>query len=160
VGRIYTVSVSESAQAGQVDFFELVPATGKPLVIHAWEIGQNTEVGDAAEESLALLLKRGSSGSTSGSGGATPTPVPLAATDTAAGFTAETMNTTQAVAGGGTLTTVMATAFNVRSSPLQWVFTPELRPVFAPAERCILSLGDAPADSITWSFTVWAEEIS
>lgn len=160
MGRMYTVSVAESAQTGQVDFFELVPATGKSICIHGWEIGQNTEVADAQEESLALLLKRGSSGSTSGSGGSTPTPTPLSPADTAAGFTAEAMNTTQAAAGGGTLVTLMATAFNVRSSPIQWLFTPELRPVFAPAERCVLALGDAPADSITWSVTIFVEELS
>lgn len=159
MGRMYAVSVSESAQTVQVDFFEIVPPSGRIVVLHGFEIGQNTEFGDAAEESLALLVKRGSSGSTSGSGGSTPTPAPLETNAGAAGSTVEAMNTTQAVAGGGTLTTIMATAFNVRSSPLQWIFTPEMRPVFGPSERCVIALGDAPADSITWSVTAWFEEI-
>lgn len=159
MGRMYSVSVTESAQTTQIDLVEIVPASGRIVIVHGWEIGQSTELGDAAEESITLLMKRGSSGSTSGSGGSTATPTPLETNAGAASSTVETMNTTAAVAGGGTLTTMMATAFNVRSSPVQWIFTPEMRPIFGPSERFILGLNDAPADSITFSLTLWFEEI-
>lgn len=159
MGRLYSVAVTESAQTTQIDLVEIVPAAGRIVVVHGWEIGQSTELGDAAEESLTLLLKRGSSGSTSGSGGATATPTPLETNAGAASSTVETMNTTAAVAGGGTLTTLMATAFNLRGSPVQWWFTPETRPVFGPSERAVLGLNDAPVDSVTFSLTLWFEEI-
>jgi hypothetical protein len=159
MGRMYTVSVTESAQTTQIDLVEIVPAAGRVVVIHGWEIGQSTELGDAAEESITLLAKRGSSASTSGTGGAVTTPTPTETNAGAATSTVETMNTTAAVAGGGTLVTLMATAFNIRSSPIPWTFTPEMRFVIGPAERFVLGLNDAPTDSITFSLTLWFEEI-
>lgn len=159
MGKMYTAATAESAQTAAVDLFELTAPSTRIVYIHAIEIAQNTEVGDSAEESLALLFKRGSSGSTSGSGGSSVTPAPVDANAGSAGSTVEMMNTTAAVAGGGTLTTLVATAFNVRSSPVQWIFTPEMRPVVSPSERFIIGLGDTPADSITWSVTVWFEEV-
>ena len=159
MGRMYSVAVTESAQTAQIDLVEIVPAAGRIVVVHGWEIAQTTELGDAAEEALTLLAKRGSSGSTSGTGGATATPTPLETNAGAASSVVETMNTTAAVAGGGTLVTIMATAFNVRASPVQWVFTPEMRPVIGPAERFVLALNDAPTDSITFPLPLWFEEI-
>lgn len=157
MGRIYTASVTATAVTAAVDLVEIVPPAGRLVFLHGWDIGQTTEFGDAQDETLGLILKRGSSGSTSGSGGSTPTPAPHETNQGAAGSTTEMMNTTQAVAGGGTLVTIYPTAFNVRAGD-RMVFTPEMRPVFGPSERLVLSM-TAPADSITCNVSITFEEV-
>ena len=157
MGRIYTASVTGTAVTAAVDLCEIVPPAGRIVVLHGWDINQTTDFGDAQDEVLGLLLKRGSSGSTSGSGGSTPTPAPHETNQGAAGSTTEMMNTTQAVAGGGTLTTIWTTSWNVRAGDYR-VLTPEMRHVFGPSERLILSQ-TAPADSITMNVSIFFEEI-
>lgn len=153
MSRCYSVSFAAVAVTAQQDFFELVAAAGKPLRILGYELSQSSDVGDAAEEGLSVLLKSGST--TSGSGGSTPTPTPNNVTDTAAGFTAEANNTTKASAG--TIVTHHATNWNVRQALL--VMYPEkLQPEIAGGRRATLELGTTPADSLTCSGTIWVEE--
>ncbi len=157
MGRMYTASVAATAVTTAIDLAEIVPAAGRVVVLHGWDIFQTTDFGDAQDEGLGLLLKRGSSTSTSGSGGSSPTPAPHETNAGAASSTVEMMNTTQAVAGGGTLTTLYTTGFNVRAGD-RMVFTPEMRFVFGPSERLILAM-TVPADSITCNVSVVFEEI-
>lgn len=157
MGRIYSVVVSSSVQTTAVDLFELLAATGVPVVLHNINITQNTEVGDAQEEMLQVLLKRGV-GVTSGSGGATPTPAPRDKGDTAAVTTVETMNTTKAVVGGGSFTNLEKISFNVRAGLDRW-WTPETRPIVRPGDRLIAELVIAPGDSVTFDMTLVFEEI-
>lgn len=153
---LYTVVFSAVAVTVQQDLFQVVaPATGVCFV-HAFELSQSTEVGDAQEEGLALLLKRGST--TTGSGGSTPTPTPLALGQGASGFAAQANNTTKAVSG--TIVTILSTNWNVRNSPFQWIFTPEMRPLIRVSERLTLELATTPGDSITMSGTLWVEELN
>jgi hypothetical protein len=158
MGRIYTASITASPQTTAVDLIEIVGTATKMVILHAWEIGQTTEFGDAQDETIGLLVKRGSSGSTAGSGGTTTTPAPVETGSAAASSTVRMMDTTQVVAGGGTLTTLMATSYNVRGVPVPWVPTPEMRFLFGPSERAVISI-TAPADSITYNATIWFEEI-
>lgn len=157
MGRIYTATVTASAQTAAVDLIEYTSASSRIVVLHGWDIAQTTDFGDAQDEVLGLILKRGSSGSTSGSGGSTPTPAPHETNSGAAAGTCEMMNTTQAVAGGGTLTTLYVSGYNVRSGD-RMIFTPEMRPVFGPSERMVLSQ-TAPADSVTFNVSITFEEI-
>lgn len=157
MGRIYTASVTGTAVTAAIDLIEYVVPSGRVVVLHGWDIAQTTDFGDAQDEVLGLIIKRGSSGSTSGSGGSTPTPAPHETNAGAAAGTCEMMNTTQAVAGGGSLNTLYATGYNVRSGD-RMVFTPEMRFVFGPAERMILSQ-TVPADSITMNVSITFEEI-
>jgi hypothetical protein len=154
--KMYTVSFTAQAATVAVDFFEITAASTRIVIVHAIQLMQTTEVADAAEEGLALLLKRNTSGSTSGSGGASPTPAPVEANQGASGFTADTMNTTKMT--GGTAVTIAAWAWNIRG-PFEQIFTPEMRPVISPSERLTVELTTTPADSITFSGTLWAEEI-
>jgi hypothetical protein len=155
MSRIYTAQFSGVAVTAQQDLFELVaPSTGA-IVIHAIELSQTTELGDAAEEQLLIQLKSGQT--TSGSGGTAPTPVPLAFGDAAAGTTAEVNNTTKASAG--TIVTHASWAWNVRGEFYK-LFTPEMRPVVRPSRRATVELGTTPADSITMNGTIWFEELS
>lgn len=152
---IYTVQFNGVAVTAQQDLFELVAAAGKPMVILGFSLSQATELGDAAEEQLLLLLKSGQT--TSGSGGSAPTPV---ATDTsntvAAGFTAEANNTTKASVG--TILTHWSEAWNVRMEKVV-LFTQEQQLLMAASRRCTLELATTPADSITMNGTLWVQEI-
>lgn len=155
MSRMYTVQFSGVAVTAQQDFFEIVaPSTGA-IIVHAIELSQTTEFGDAQEEQLLIQLKSGQT--TSGSGGSAPTPVPLAFGDSAAGFTAEANNTTKASAG--TIVTHASWAWNVRGEFLK-LFTPEMRPIVRASRRMTVELGTTPADSITMNGTIWVEELS
>jgi hypothetical protein len=155
MARIYTAQFNGVAVTAQQDFFELVaPSTGAVL-IHAIELSQTTEVGDAEEEGLLILLKSGQT--TSGSGGSTPASVPLAFGDAAAGAVVEANNTTKATAG--TIVTHAAWAWNVRGDFVK-IFTPEMRPIVRASRRLTVELATTPADSITLHGTLWFEELN
>lgn len=157
MSRLFTCSWS-SAQTVQQDFFELLSPSAKSVRLHAIELEQTSEVGDAQEEGLAIILKRGVGSVTTGSGGTTPTAVPLDAGDTAYGGTVKINNTTKMVAGSGTISTLANWAWNVRV-PFLKLFTPELRPIIKGGDRFTIELATTPADSITFSATIWFEEI-
>lgn len=155
MARLYTVQFNGVAATVQQDLFELTaPSTGAVL-LHCLELSQTTELGDAAEEQLLILLKSGQT--TSGSGGTAPTPVPLAFGEPAAGTVAEVNNTTKASAG--TIVTHAAWAWNVRGEFVK-LWTPEMRLVLRPSRRLTVELASTPADSITLNGTLWFEELS
>src|SRR5262245_25427666 len=108
--RAYTVEFESVAVTAAVDLFELRPADDKPIELVALELSQSTELGDAAEEQIRFRIVRGNT--TTGTGGATPTPQPVSPGDTAAGFGADTNNTTAASAG--TAVNLLSTNFNLR----------------------------------------------
>lgn len=156
MGRMYAVSFTEVAVTVAVDVFELTPADDKPLAIHGIILAQSTDVGDVAEEIIPIRLIRGFT--SSGSGGSVPTPVPLGPNDTAAGFTAETNNTTGATTG--TTTDLLSDAWNIRVGYQVW-FPPEARPMVSQANTTlVLRLASAPADSIDLSGTIYVEELN
>ena len=144
--RVYTVQFNAVAVTAQQDFFELLAGAEKPITVHEIFLSQSTEVGDAMEEGLAVLLKQGST--TTGSGGTTPTAIPRDVDDAASGVTAKVNNTTKATAG--TIVTHAAWNWNVRV-PLQILFTPETRPYATGSRRLTVELATTPADSITVS---------
>lgn len=154
MGRKYTVQFNAVAVTAQQDLFEVVAPSDATVIIHDFCVSQVSEVGDTAEEGLALLLKSGST--TSGSGGSAPTPVPIELGDAAFGGTTEVNNTTKATAG--TIVTHGAWNWNIRV-PFEKVFTPETRPVLSPSRRATLELATTPADSITMSGWMTIEEI-
>lgn len=151
-GRIYTVVVSAAASpAAAFDFLELNPASAKPIEVLRLRIAQTSEP-TTEEEQLRITCIRGQS--TSGSGGSAPTPRPLNSTDPAAGFTAETMNTT--VATGGSPVTLGEDALNIRAG-YDIPFAPEEVPEAVNGERLVFTCS-APADAITFDLTAWVRE--
>lgn len=141
---IFTAQYNAVAVTAQQDLFEInCPATGS-IYLHEFGLFQTTEVGDAQEEMLRILLKTGAT--TSGLGGTTPTAVPRFLGATAFAGTVEVNNTTKATAG--TIVTRQAWGWNVRM-PLQNIWTPETRPRLAPSARMTIELATTPADSIT-----------
>lgn len=150
--RVYTVVIPGTASpAAAFDLFELVPAAAKPIKLLRIRIAQTSE-SSAEEEQIALSVIRGHS--TSGSGGSTPTAIPLRSTNSAAGFTPETMNTTQAT--GGTPVTLVEDAWNTRAG-CDIAFAPEEAPMAVNGERLVVASG-APADAVTIRATLWFGE--
>lgn len=147
LARSYTSPIAiTSAFTAQIDIFEILAAAGKPIVLLGWEFGQTSEVGDAQEEELILILKRVTGAPTSGSGGGTPTFQSVRPNDTAAGVTIETGNTTKLT--GGTSVEMERFTWNVRQSSL-YVPVPESRIVADAGTRLVLELATTPADSIS-----------
>lgn len=157
MGRFYSVPIVPTAVSAAVDLFEVLAAAGKPFVLHEVVFAQSSDFGDAQAEGLGIAIKRATGSYTSGSGGSTVTPAKHATNDASAGPTAEVLNTTQAVAGSGALTTIRAEAFNVQGG-WQYLPTPEQRLVFLAGEACVVSL-TGPADAITVSATLVFEEL-
>jgi hypothetical protein len=155
MGLKYAIPIAATAVTAQVDFWEYTAPADAIAIIHYIEITQSTEVGDAMEEGLVVLLKRGST--TTGTGGSQAvTPAPLEFGFPAAGGVADTLNTTKAT--GGTIVTLHSAAWNVRA-PFIYLPTPEYRIVLSPSQRFTVELGTTPADSITVQGTLIFEEI-
>ncbi len=145
--RDYWVDVAPAAVTVAADIVELTPADDKPIEVMSWYVLQTTDLGDAAEEIIGLLWVRGHT--TSGSGGSAPTPRPTNPVDTAAGFTAETLNTTAASAGTGV--NLPRTGWNVRM-PEAGIMLPFSGPQASQGNTTMVHrMAAAPADSITVS---------
>jgi len=153
-GRPYTVSFSATAVTAAVDLFELTPADDKPIEVYGIFVAQSSDFGDAQAEQIGFRVIRGHT--TSGSGGGTPTPRPLNRSDTAAGFTAETCNTTAASAG--TAIDLHADVINMQAG--YGMFLPEGSEWSASQgdTTLVVRLIAAPADSLTISGTLYVRE--
>ncbi len=150
-GRVYTVAFSASVSAIQ-DLFEFVPATAKPIRLRRVRIEQSES---EVSEQLRLEITRGHT--TSGSGGTSPTPSPNVSTDTAAGFTAEVNNTTQATAGSPV--NLGFFGFNVLNG-FDLAYAPEEAPAAVNGERLVIELPVAPGAALTMQGTAWIEELA
>lgn len=155
MGLVYSATFAATAVTAQVDFFEYTAPADSIAIIHYITISQSTDVGDAAEEGLHILLKSGAT--TTGTGGTQAiTIVPNEFGSPAAGGVTDTLNTTKAT--GGTIVTHHSEAWNIRS-PWVWLPPPELRIILSPSRRFTVELATTPADSITCAGTMLIEEV-
>lgn len=154
--HVYLVSFSATASASALDWFELASPSSRGIVLLGLDIAQTTELGDAAEEQISWTIKRSSGAYTSGSGGSSATPRLAVSTQPAATFTAEVVNTTQIT--GGTTTTLVQSAFNLRQGLEKW-WTPETWITLAVSEALTIGMAAAPADSVTWVGTAYVGEL-
>lgn len=150
---IYRVPFAYTGNAN-VDLAEVTAASTKPICILGFDIGQTSDVGDAAEEILLLQIKSGQS--TSGSGGSSTTPVNTDQTGGAASMTSEQANTTKAT-GGTPVTHGSGFHWNVRM-PLQIRFTQEEQILLGAGVRMTLEI-PAAADSLTVAGQLLVQEI-
>ncbi len=155
---LYTAVFNAVAVTAQQDLFELTCATDSITVIHAVELSQSSEIGDAQEEGLNLIFKRGTNLTTSGSAGTVPTPQPLESGSSAYGGVTEVNNTTRMAVGTGAINILRVDNWNVRM-PYLWLPTPEMRPILGPSFRFGVELATTPADAITMSGTLTFEEL-
>jgi hypothetical protein len=154
MGRIYTATFSEQSESAACDLFEIVAGSSDLIVLHELHIAQNSDVGDAEEEMLRIVLSSGHT--TGGSGGGTITPVPRLLGDAASGATVEHTNTSRA--SGGTIVNHYEWYWNVRI-PFSHLWTPESRPILIPSRRAIVELDTTPSDALTLSGTLVFEEL-
>ncbi len=154
---VYTVTFDQqtiAAASGDYDFFELTPASNKPIEIIAIKISNKSEIGDAQEEMVAWSVVRGNT--TSGNG-TSATPRPLDPSDGAASFTAETVGSTPA--STGTPITLIADTFNIRAN-LNEIYPDLMRPKAPAADTTMcVRLLTALADDATMSGTIWVREL-
>lgn len=159
MGRKYSVPYSGTITnaGGDTDLLELLPAANKPCKLLGFILGQTSEVGDTAEESLRLSILRLPATITSGSGGSSVTPTPMSSADTASGATAECNNTTVATTSSSAVT-VAELAWNVRSSPFDFWFPPDLAPKAINGEGLFVRLQTTVADDVSFCGTFFFEE--
>lgn len=144
-GRRYRTPISIGSTTAQIDIFEILAGSATPLALMGFSLGQTSEVGDANEEQLTLVLKYITGAPTTGSGGATPTPRPVLPGDAASSATVKTGNTTKLT--GGTSVELERFAWNVRQD-FQVIWIPEMWQVSAVSEQLVLELVTTPADAI------------
>lgn len=159
MGRMFVTQTNGVTLDEDRDLWEILAGTGVPVIVHGWVCLQTSDVGDAAEEIVRLEEVRGVGTVTSGSGGSSPTVHPIDDQDAAADATVEANNTTRMAVGTGTLETLAQYGWNTRI-PLTHYYTPETRPRVNPGDRWTLGiLATAMADAVTFSSTIWFEEI-
>lgn len=146
MGRMYMAPIVVAAHTAQVDYLELLAASGKPILVHGFELAAVSEVGDAQEENLVCLMKRVTGAPTSGSGGSAVDGIPLSPNDTADAATIETGNTTKL--SGGTSVTLGRFVLPVRAGYL-WMPPPEGRILIDASTRFVIEETTTPADSVT-----------
>jgi hypothetical protein len=155
VGRLYKVQVAGVAVSAAQDILEILAPTDAVVYVHSVVLGQDTDVGDAKEQTPSILVKRGIGAVTSGSGGSTPTAQPVEDGDTAFGGAVEANNTTKMAAGSGTVETLEALNWNIRI-PSELLTRPH---VISPGNRLTIELESAPTEAFDLNVTALIEEI-
>src|SRR5262245_62047363 len=155
----YTVVFENVTVSASQDLFELTPADDKPVRLRGLvlsNVGGIADAGDAQEELLRLLVRRGHS--TGGSGGTAPTSRPLDPKQQAYAGTSEVNSTT--IASAGTAIDLHADGWNVRVPYVFWWSEAELRPQASQADvTIVVRLLSTPADGISVSGTLYFEEL-
>jgi hypothetical protein len=159
VGRFYGVTfdaTSITAANTDHDLFWIAPADDNPVRLWSLSLVVTSEIAEAQEEWLRIVVIRGFT--SVGSGGTAVATVPrLSLGDSAATFTARTCDTT--VATTGTTQTVWATGFNVRAG-MELVWLPETTPWATHANTSILvRMQNTVTDTLDMSGTLVVEEV-
>lgn len=152
--RMYTVSFTGVAVTAAVDLWELTPADDKPIEIVGMFVGQSSDPGDAQAEQTGYRVIRGHT--TSGSGGTATTPRPLNRSGVAAGFTAETCNTT--AASVGSTVDLHADVINWQAGEKLWLPESCEWEASQADTTLVIRLIAAPTDSLTLSGTLYVRE--
>lgn len=137
--------------AAAFDALEVKFTSGMFGFLMSAKLMQSSEEGVTDMEQLKVAIKRASGSYTAGSGSSTNATVVKGATGdpTTTFTTAKVANTTQAAAGSGSLDALMPGGFNIQAGEWECTYIPELRPPIGPSEAVILSVDEAPADSVT-----------
>lgn len=155
MGLKYALTFDHAASPATAAFdaFEIVAPADATVMIHSVYLGQITDMGDAAAESVAVQFIKGYT--TSGSVGGTAVTNPLETQYPAAGSTTEVMNTT--VANTGTAVVLHQDTWNIQL-PYQYRPTPEERLILSPSQRLVVRVG-SHADAFTIGGTLIFEEL-
>jgi len=148
MGRFYTSEFTNQATTAAQDMLQIEAITGI-VVIHQIIVGQTLDVGDAAAENLAILIRRVTDTVTN-----VTVEGKLDPGDPAALANLNVNQTTQLVAG---VKTLHAEIWNI-ALPFVFLPPPELRIVIRPADALVVTLPN-PSDPLTVSATMYFEEI-
>jgi hypothetical protein len=158
--RCYTVVFAASAQAGAVDWFELIAGSTTGIALLGLDIGQTTELGDAAEEQIDWYIKRGVGHlhvRLRRQHGRRPQPrcVPVMPRRRS-----QPKHSTRRglLSAPGRWPPVHNSAFNLRSGLLQF-WTPETAFTCSASQALAIGMTGAPADSVTWVGTAYVAEL-
>lgn len=148
---IFSAPMDAGAVTLATDIFQITASSTDRVLIHQLDLGQTTDLGDAAEEVLRIGIYRAP---TAGTGGVAATEVPYSDTNApTAGSVVLTNNTTAST--GGTFLGIIP--WNIRI-PLCYIWTPETRIRVEESAVLAFRLLTAPADSVTVSGTlIWEE---
>lgn len=153
MSRMYSCTFDAVAITAVQDIFSLLAPSNVAVRLHALDLFQTSDLGDAQEEVLRIRIRQGQT--VVGSGGTSGTAIPQDVDDAASGSTIRLNDTTQA--GTGTIVVDEIFGWNIRV-PLTRIWTPETRPIAKGGRRLTIELVGAPADSITVSGNlVWSE---
>lgn len=153
--QIFSCRFLQQAETLAIDWFELAPATNRPIKIISCVIGQDLLEGDANEDILPFEIIRGHT--TSGSGGQVTTPRNTNPDGGSAGFTCETNNTTQATSG--TTQTLHSDTFNIRQGLIYKPIPEEWLKATAGNTTIVVRLAQAPPASVRWTGTLYVLEL-
>lgn len=154
--RCYTCRLEKSAETEIVDWWEVTPATNKPVEIYGLFLGQSSDFKDEQAEIIPYKVSRG--WTTSGSGGNAVTPRALDASDAAVGFAAESMNTT--VAKEGTEEILHEDCWNVMAGEKLWLPEGSGWHCSATQTRITIRPLTKPADELTLTGTIYVAELT
>lgn len=150
----YALTAAPTAQTVSTDIFEYTAPSTKTAIITSVYIGQTTEFGDAASETLRVQFIKGFT--VSGTAGVQlQVPVPLQTGFAAAAGLCDTHNTT--LANTGTSLILLEDVWNVQAG-YQWRPAPNEYIILAPSQRLVVRLA-APADITTFSGTMLITEV-
>ena len=151
MGFIYSAPMDALAVSTATDLYHLTVTD--TVVLHALELSQTTDLGDAAEEVLRFGFYTGVTG---GTGGTAATETQYNRVDITAPTAVILMNNSSA-STAGTLRAIHG--WNIRI-PFQQIWTPEMRPrVDSGEDPLVFRLMAAPTDAITISGTLYWEEL-
>ena len=150
-GRMYESARIATSWTVQKDVWEVLVPSDMCVAIHTVTLTQQTEIGDAEDQSISLLFHLATG---AGSGGNSVTPTPLNLGTAAATTTTDAFASTQAAEG----THLHAAAFNLRYG---WEYrpTPMERIVLSPSDRMVIRAQGTIGDSITFRSSIVFEEI-
>ena len=143
---------------GDADLLECSPASNKPCKLVRLIIGQTSEVGDTAEESIRISVIRLPATFTSSNGSAVTKTYPSSASG-AASATIEANGATVATTSG-TAETLAELAWNVRNVPCEFVWYDDLfRPRVVNGEGLVVRCQSTVADDVSITiYSEWIEE--
>jgi hypothetical protein len=141
---MYYAPITCSAVVGSINLWSIQPATDDPITIHAFELSQSTEAGDAMAEGLELNLTRRTGAPTTGAGAAV-TEVPALQDSTATTATVLTQLTADWTAG--TEQIIAKVGWQI-AGPYLWMPPPEGRIQVKDNDVFLVDLVTVPADAI------------
>ncbi len=155
MGRMYYAPITGSAVTASIQLWSIQPATDDPILLHAFEMTQSTEFGEAAAEALELNLSRRTGTPTSGAGAAV-TEVDANQDDTTSTAIVLTELTTDWTAGAEQI--IAKIGWNIQV-PYLWMPPPEGRIKVKDNDVMYLDLVTVPADAIDFFGWVLYEEL-